>query len=155
HGRVEIIAHERTTGASHVFTADHAIVTIPPHLLTEIDLDVSRDVKAALASFTPDTANKIGFDSPRFWERDGIYGGWSFLDDVTQMVGYPSGGLHRTRGLLLACYNRGLIGRRFAAKPLDEQIAIARAAVAHLHPGHEQDLTNPAVVNWSKVPYSF
>ncbi len=152
--RAEVVARDRASGAQRTFTADVAIVTIPPHILARIDITLAKDVKAALASFTPDHANKIGFEAPRFWEQDGIYGGISFLDDEAQMAMYPSGGLHQAHGVLIGTYNRGLVGKAFAAKPVAAQIAATRAAIAHIHPGHDADLTKAAVVNWSKVPFN-
>jgi monoamine oxidase len=70
------------------------------------------------------------------------------------MVMYPSGGIHQPRGVLIGCYNRGLLGEAFAAKPIAEQVAAARAAIAAIHPGQDRDLISAAVVNWNKVPFS-
>ncbi len=152
--RVDVIGREIAKGGLQTFSADVAIVTIPPHLLAQIDSTLPKDVKAALASFAPDYANKIGFEAPRFWEADGIYGGLSFLDDETQMAMYPSGGLNQPRGVLIGAYNRGVVGEAFAAKTIADQIAATRRALAHIHPGHDADLVNAAVVNWNKVPFN-
>ncbi len=73
-----------------------------------------------------DFSNKIGFDAPRFWEKQQIYGGISFVGGETSLVWYPSNGLHTARGMLLACYGSGPHAKGFAERPLEEQIAIAR-----------------------------
>jgi monoamine oxidase len=41
-----------------------------------------------------------------------------------------------------------------AALPLAAQLALSRAAIEGLHPGHGHELEKPMAVAWSKVPYS-
>ncbi|MBS0297649.1 MAG: FAD-dependent oxidoreductase [Proteobacteria bacterium] len=151
---VSVAWRDRASGARRVTEADFAVVTIPFNILARIDNDFDAPVRAALAQTEPGYSNKIGFDAPRFWERQEIYGGISWVGGETNMVWYPSNGMRTARGLLLACYASGAVAKRFAERPIAEQIAIARAAVGHLHPGHEADLSNPAVINWSKIPFS-
>lgn len=153
-GGVAVAWRDRQSGARQVVQSDYAVVTIPLNILAKIDNNFDKPVKAAIASVPYDYANKIGFDAPRFWEKQQIYGGISFVGGETNLVWYPSNGLHAERGMLLACYGVGPDAKVFAGRPLEEQIAIARNAVGHLHPGHEADLSNPAVVNWSKIPFN-
>lgn len=151
---VQIAYRDRASGAARRVEADYAIITIPLALLARIDNDFDKDVQAAIASVPNDFSNKIGFDAPRFWEKEQIYGGLSFVGGETGLVWYPSNGLHSPRGMLLACYGSGPRAEAFARRPLPEQIAMARHVVGRLHPGHEADLTNPVVVNWSKIPFN-
>ena len=151
---VAVAWRDRKSGAQQVTQADYAIVTIPLNILSRIDNNFDKPVKAAIASVPYDYSNKIGFDAPRFWEKQQIYGGISFVGGETNLVWYPSNGLHTERGMLLACYGSGPGAKIFAARPLGEQIAIASGVVGRLHPGHEGDLSNPAVVNWSKIPFN-
>ncbi|MES3026709.1 MAG: flavin monoamine oxidase family protein [Pseudomonadota bacterium] len=151
---VKITYRDRVSGKTQVVEGDYTIITLPLALLAKIDNNFSKDVKAAVASVPNDFSNKIGFDSPRFWEKEQIYGGISFVGGDTSLVWYPSNGLHTARGMLLACYGSGPRAEAFAKRPLNEQIAIARNVVGKVHPGHEGKLTNPVVVNWSKIPYN-
>ena len=153
-GAVTVAWRDRASGAQRTLQADFAVVTIPHNLLARIDSNFDPAVKAAIAEVPYGYSNKIGFDAPRFWEQQQIYGGISWVGGETNMVWYPSNGLHTARGLLLACYASGDVARSFAARPMAEQIAIARTAVAHLHPGHEAELSRPAVINWSKIPFN-
>ncbi|MDP3385458.1 MAG: FAD-dependent oxidoreductase [Phenylobacterium sp.] len=141
-------------GARRTVLADHAIITIPLAILTGIENDFSPAVKTAVGSVPNAFSNKIGFESPRFWEKSQIYGGISWVGGDTSLIWYPSNGLHTERGMLLACYGSGPRAEGFAALPLEAQIAAARAAVGRVHPGHEGELTKPVVVNWSKIPFS-
>ncbi|PZQ60614.1 MAG: hypothetical protein DI570_13955 [Phenylobacterium zucineum] len=151
---VAVTWRDRTNGAVEVLQADYAIVTIPLNVLAKIDNNFDKPVKAAIAGVPYDFSNKIGFDSPRFWEKQQIYGGISFVGGETSLVWYPSNGLHTPRGMLLACYGSGLPAKAFATKSLQDQIAVARGVIGRLHPGHEAELSAPAVVNWSKIPFN-
>ncbi|MBL8771360.1 MAG: FAD-dependent oxidoreductase [Phenylobacterium sp.] len=153
-GAVAVTWRDRVRGTTETAQADFAVVTLPLNILAGVESNFDKPVKAAIAGVPHDYSNKIGFDAPRFWEKDQIYGGISFVGGETNLVWYPSNGLHTARGMLLACYGSGRAAKGFAARPIDEQIAIARGVVARLHPGHEADLSAPAVVNWSKIPFN-
>ncbi|MFC3079134.1 flavin monoamine oxidase family protein [Phenylobacterium terrae] len=151
---VTVVYRERASGAEKAVRADFAIATLPLNILAKIDSDFDPAVRKALATPIAVSTNKIGFEAPRFWERQQIYGGISFVGGETSLVWYPSNDLHSARGLLLACYAAGPPATRFAQRPIAEQIEIAKGVVARLHPGHETALSNPAVINWSKIPFS-
>jgi monoamine oxidase len=151
---VTVAYRERASGAEKAVQADFAIATLPLNILAKIDADFDPAVVKAMAGAYNVHTNKIGFEAPRFWEREEIYGGISFVGGETSLVWYPSNDLHSAKGVLLACYAAGPPATRFAQRPLAEQIAIARGVVARLHPGHETELSRPAVVNWSKIPFS-
>ena len=151
---VTVHYRDKASGATRVATADYLVSTIPFPVLATIDTDFPAPVKGAIAGVEYDYSNKIGFDSPRFWEADQIYGGISFVGGPTGLVWYPSNGLFSERGMLLACYGSGRSAGEFQKLPLTEQIAVARGVVEKLHPGHGKDLSQPVVVNWHKIPYS-
>jgi monoamine oxidase len=145
---------DRRTGALKQITGDQLVITIPLALLAEIDTDFAPDVKAAIASVPNDHSNKIGFEAPRFWERQQIYGGISFVGGETNLIWYPSADLHSDRGMLLACYGSGPPAATAAARPLADQIAMAKKMVGTVHPGDEASLSHPVVINWSKIPFN-
>lgn len=151
---VTVVYRDRASGAETAVRADFAIATLPLNILAKIDADFDPAVRKALATPIAVSTNKIGFEAPRFWERQEIYGGISFVGGETSLVWYPSNDLHSARGLLLACYAAGPPATRFAQRPLSEQIEIAKGVIARLHPGHENALSRPAVINWSKIPFS-
>lgn len=153
-GGVAVAYRDRVSGVSQVVSADYAIVTIPLNILTKIDTNFAPDIKKAVASVPGDYSNKIGFESVRFWEKQQIYGGISFVGGDTNLVWYPSNNMHAEKGMLLACYGSGPRAKGFAERPLEEQVAIARGVVGGLHPGHEAELTKPVVVNWNKIPFN-
>ena len=153
-GGVEVAYRDRASGVVTDVAADYLVCTIPFPVLTGIDANFSRPVAQAIAAVRYDYSNKIAFEAPRFWEKDQIYGGISFVGGPTSLIWYPSARLHSERGMLLACYASGEPAAEFQKRPVAEQIAFARAVVDRVHPGHGQDLVNGLAVNWHKVPFS-
>jgi len=151
---VTVTWRDRRSGKEQAVTADFSIVTVPLAVLARIDTNFEGEVTQAIAAVGYDHANKVGFEAPRFWERRQIYGGLSFVGGETNLVWYPTNGMHTERGMLLAAYAYGAPAEAFAARPIAEQIEIARGAVEALHPGHGRELETPVVVNWNKVPFS-
>lgn len=151
---VVVQAIERASGTARMFQADYCVCTIPFPVLAKIDADFAKPVAAAIAGVVYDNSNKVAFEAPRFWEREQIYGGISFVGGETSLIWYPSNGLHSARGMILGCYSSGEAGAKFVRHSVPEQIAMARAAIERTHPGHGDDCVNGVAVNWIKVPYS-
>jgi monoamine oxidase len=151
---VEVNFIDKASGAARTVKADYCVCTIPFPVLSKIDANFAKPVATAIASVVYDNSNKVAFEAPRFWEREQIYGGISFVGGETQLIWYPSTGLHSERGMILGCYSSGEAGAKFVKHSIAEQIAIARAAIEKTHPGHGNDCVNPLAVNWIKVPYS-
>ncbi|GGE96623.1 flavin monoamine oxidase family protein [Sphingomonas prati] len=151
---VSVVYRDTASDVAETVDADYMICTIPFPVLGKIDTDFSPRVKAAIAGVVYDHSNKVAFEAPRFWERDQIYGGISFVGGPTSLVWYPSAGLHSERGMLLGCYASGAKAAEFQRRPIAEQIAFSRDVIERLHPGHGKDLVNGIAVNWHKVPFS-
>ena len=150
-----VVYRDKPSGAVQTVEGDYLICTIPFPVLAKIKTDFSPKVKQAIAGVVYDHSNKVGFDAPRFWEKeDQIYGGISFVGGETGLVWYPSTGLFSPRGMLLGCYASGTQAAAFEKRPIAEQIEYSRGMVEKLHPGHGKDLINGVAVNWHKIPYN-
>jgi monoamine oxidase len=154
HNGVTIAMKDTASGAKSALKADYVICTIPLTILSKIANNFDKPVKAAIASVKYDHSNKVAFESPRFWEKEQIYGGISFVGGETNMVWYPSWGLHSDKAVLVACYSSGVPGEKFAKHSVAEQIAMSAAVVERLHPGKSKEMSQPIVVNWTKIPYN-
>ncbi|WP_205691968.1 flavin monoamine oxidase family protein [Caulobacter soli] len=150
----EVAIRDRRTGAARRLGADYLVVTVPLPVLAKIQSDLPAPVKAAVAGAVYDHASKVAFDAPRFWEAQQIYGGLSFVGGETTLVWYPSTGFHTPRGLLVGAYTVGAAAKTFQARSFDQQIALTRAAVDKLHPGHGQDLAAPLVIDWNRQAFN-
>ncbi len=148
----------RVEHRSGVTLADYAVVTLPAHLLAKIPNDFSPAKQAALKNVPYLRSAKVAFDSPRFWEDEGIYGGNAWTDRLNENVMYPSSGFGQERGVLVGAYVAGWTNRgnpdQFVAKPIAEQIRISRESIEALHPGKSRLLGDGIAVNWGQVPFS-
>ena len=141
-----------------VTQADYAVVTLPAHLLARIPNDFSPAKQAALKGVRYLRSAKVAFDSPRFWEDEGIYGGNAWTDRLNENVMYPSSGFGQERGVLVGAYVAGWTNQGnpdlFVSKPIPEQIRISAGSIEALHPGKSRLLGEGVAVNWGQVPWS-
>ena len=139
--------------------ADYCICTVPALILERIPNDFSGAKKSALKGIEYLQSAKVAFEAPRFWERDdAIYGGLGWTDRLNENIIYPSHGFNAERGVLVGAYVGGwthpYTPKAFVAKPIAEQISIARASVEAMHPGRGRELGSGLAINWGQVRYS-
>jgi len=154
------VVYSSADGAMSRIDADFCICTLPVAILRNIPNDFSNATRQAIDGWSMVTQYKIGWQSPRFWEREyNIYGGISFLNQTVDLVWYPSDRLFSSYGVLIAGFNVELDE---AGKPTDfgrlgsiaAKLTASRASVEKLHPGHGKELTKPIYVSWPSIPYS-
>jgi monoamine oxidase len=140
------------------FDADHCICTLPLNLLARIPADFSPAKQAAIRDNPYLASTKVGFESPRFWEEEGIYGGLAWTDRPNENLFYPSDGWHSDKGVLVTAYASGWTGpnhpAEFAAMSHEERFRVCAASVEALHPGKSRLLTRPVTVCWPLTPWS-
>ena len=102
-GSVDVVYREH--GKRKQMSADYCLNCIPMHLLSGIPNNFPADYSGAFTAVGRGKLVKLGLQaSERFWEREQIYGGISWTaQDITQ-IWYPSHGIHRKKGVLLAAY---------------------------------------------------
>ena len=142
-----------------VTRGDYCICTLPLPALARIPNDFSAAKRAAMVGVPYLLSAKVAFESSRFWERDdAIYGGLGWTDRLNENVIYPSHGFNSARGVLVGAYVGGWTHpdtpKAFVAKPIAEQIAIARGSVEAMHPGRSHLLGPGLAINWGQVRYS-
>ncbi len=141
-----------------VVDADYCICTLPLPLLQKVPADFSPAKQAAIKDNPYLISTKVGFESRRFWEDEGIYGGLAWTDRLNENLFYPSGGWHSDKGVLVAAYSSGWTGpnheAQFAALSHEDRFRVCRESVEALHPGRSRELTRPITVAWSLTPWS-
>ena len=143
-------------GASHTLEADYCVCALPLTILKRIPNDFSADVKAAIKEVTYDSAYKVAWESPRFWETDRhIYGGLSFLvNDPISVVWYPSWGMFTERGVVISGYSIEN-GTAFGKLPSKQaKLDASRGAMEKLHPGFSQQMEKPVYMSWGQIPWN-
>jgi monoamine oxidase len=152
---VNIVYRDGKSGKIQAAAADYCLCTIPLKVLTAITNDFSPDYKSAIAQVEYGNSVKVAWQSRRFWESEyQIYGGLSFVKGPTNVVWYPSAGMHSDRGILLGAYSYGSGADDMSALHLNELTGLTRTIVDGLHPGHGKDLEHPMAIAWGKVPYT-
>ena len=138
--------------------ADYCICTLPVNLLARIPNDFSAAKQSAMKDIAYVPAVKVAFESRRFWEEEGIYGGVGWTDAISENVLYPSGGWHRDKGVLVAAYVAGWTGQdhpeKFTALSHEERFRICREVIGRMHPGRAGELTRPVTVSWGLTRWS-
>jgi monoamine oxidase len=136
--------------------ADWCVCTIPLSILSQLPVDVSGPMKAAIDAVPYAASVKIGLQfKRRFWEEDeAIYGGISFTDLPIQQIAYPSTGFNGTgRGVLLGAYLfGGPNAYEFTSMTPAERIARAVEFGAKIHPQYRAEFENGVAVAWHRMP---
>lgn len=143
-------------GATHEIQADYCICALPLTILKRIPNDFSPRIQSAIAASHYDSAYKIAWESPRFWETErNIYGGLSFLvNDPVSVVWYPSWGLFTDRGVVISGYSVEN-GTDFGKLPsMQAKLDASRNAMEKLHPGLAHQMEKPVYMSWGQVPWN-
>ncbi len=148
----------KAPASPQVAKADWCVCTIPLSILSQIPIDASARMKAAIDAVPYMSAVKVGLQfKRRFWEEDdAIYGGISYTDLPIRQIAYPNTGFNRGgRGVLLGAYIfEGANAYEFAAMAPAERVARAVALGASLHPQYPAEYENGVAVAWQRVPFT-
>lgn len=157
HG-VKVMYEDMAGGGTHVEEADYCICTIPLSILSQLDIQVSGSMKAAINAVPYLSSVKIGLEfDRRFWEEDEqIYGGISFTDQEIGQVAYPSHGFFSSgSAVLLGGYMFGNPeAYDFAGRTPEQRISAALAQGAVLHPQYAGSYRSGVAVAWSRMPWT-
>jgi monoamine oxidase len=155
---VSVVYEDRATHEQNVEArADWCICTIPLSVLSQIDMDVSPAMQAAISAVPYAAAAKVGLQfRRRFWEEDErIYGGISYTDLPIRMIGYPATGYFgRGKGVLLGAYNFGPYAFEFTALDPQERVRKAVEYGTQIHPQYAQEFESGVGVGWHRVPWT-
>ncbi len=157
-GGVTVTYTDVASGAVETARADYCVCTIPLGILSQIEVDCSAGLKAAIDAVPYSNSVKIGLEmATRFWEEENaIYGGISFTDRPISMISYPSGGLHSSGpGVILGAYTFGPASYKFAGMTPEQRVQTALEMGSVFHPGkYKEQFTAGASVAWSRVPFT-
>jgi monoamine oxidase len=138
--------------------ADWCVCTIPLSILSQLPVDVSASMKAAIDAVPYSASVKIGLQfRRRFWEEDeAIYGGISYTDLPILQIAYPNTGFNSTgRGVLLGAYIfGGPNAYEFTSMSPAERIAQAVELGSKIHPQYRAEFENGVAVAWHRMPYT-
>ena len=154
---VSVTWRDRASGEARQSRADWCLCTIPLSVLSQIEMNVSRGMAAAINAVPYAAALKIGLQfRRRFWEEDdAIYGGISYTDLPISMIGYPAHGyLGIGSDVLLGAYSFGAYAYEFTALEPAERVRRAVTYGAQLHPQYPAEFETGVAVGWHRVPWT-
>lgn len=140
---------------TQTIAADYCVCAMPLNITRDIDTDFSPEIRQVLDGVTYDSAYKIAWQAPRFWESEyAIYGGLSYLRQTVGVIWYPSAKCFSSEGIVVAGYGVEN-GSAFGKLPsVQAKLDASRQAIELLHPGHGKDLTKPVYISWGYIPYN-
>ena len=144
-------------GEAQTAHADYCVCTIPLPVLSQLDVQVSPGMQAAIAAVYYASSVKIGLEfKRRFWEEDEqIYGGITFTDLPISVMSYPSHGYFSPGpAVVLGGYMFGPAAYDFAGMEPAERVRAAIAQGAQIHKQYPAEFSNGVGVAWSRMPWT-
>jgi monoamine oxidase len=138
--------------------ADWCVCALPLTILSQLPINVSGRMKAAIDAVPYASAVKFGLQfKRRFWEEDEhIFGGITYTDLPIRQIGYPSAGFNSGgKGVLLGGYTfDGPNSYEFTAMAPAERVRRAVEFGAEIHPQYRAEFENGVSVAWHRVPFT-
>jgi monoamine oxidase len=145
-------------GAVQQIRADWCVCTLPLTILSQLPINVSAAMKAAIDAVPYAASVKFGLQfSRRFWEEDEyIFGGISYTNLPIRQISYPSAGINAGgKGVLLGGYTfDGANSYEFTAMPPAERVRRAVEQGAQIHPQYRDTFENGVAVAWDRSPFT-
>jgi monoamine oxidase len=96
------VTYSDGSGVAQTINADYCICAMPLTIARTLDADFSAPIRAILDSVQYDSAYKIAWEAPRFWEKEAnIFGGISYLQQDVDLVWYPSARFFSEKGIVI------------------------------------------------------
>lgn len=157
HGVTVTWEDRQQPGATASESADWCVCTLPLSILSQIPINVSAPMQAAIRAVPYDASVKIGLQfKRRFWEEDEqIYGGISYTDTPIAKISYPSTDYGKAgKGVLLGAYVWGPNAYEFTAMSPAERVSKAVEYGSQLHHQYPAEFENGIAVGWHRVPWT-
>lgn len=155
HGVSVFYVDAKHPGTTLKARADWCICTIPLSILSQLPINVSAPMAAAIGAVPYAATVKVGLQfKRRFWEEDeSIYGGITSTDLPINNISYPSSDFNsKGKGVLLGGYMWGLSAYEFTAMTPEERIRRTVEYGSQIHPQYKTEFDNGIAVAWHRSP---
>lgn len=145
------------TGKTTQASADWCVCTIPLSILSQMEVQVSKEMKEAIAAVPYETGFKAGLQfKRRFWEEDDrIFGGLTFTSSPLRNISYPMPGMNRGgKGVLLGAYTFGPDSYKLSAMEPKERLDLVLHYGRQIHPQYDKEFEHGISVGWHRVPWA-
>lgn len=138
-------------GERRQIRADYCFNCIPTHLVTGLDHNFPAEYVRALKYVRRGEAYKAAFQAKeRFWEKQDIYGGITWMNNRSQQIWYPTAGIHRQKGVVLAAYDYGG-GMYHTRMSQRERLESHLADGEKVHPDYRNLVEKGVTVGWHRM----
>jgi monoamine oxidase len=138
-------------GVPQTITADYCFNCIPAHFMAGIEHNLPGDYMQAMKYIRRGEAIKGAFQAKeRFWEKEEIYGGISWTSAPIRQLWYPSHGIHKEKGVILAAYDFGN-GGEYTRMSQAERVEWLLKGGEKLHPNYRQLVEKPITIAWHRM----
>ena len=136
---------------SHSLEADYCFNCIPTHLMVGIDHNFPSEYVDAMKYIRRGDAYKASFQAKeRFWEKEDIYGGISWMANKSNQLWYPSHGIHKNKGIILAAYDYAG-SNNFTEMRQEERIETHLADGEKVHSDYRNLVEKPITIAWHRM----
>lgn len=138
-------------GTRQTLQADYCLNCIPTHLMVGIEHNFPGDYVKAMKYVRRGEAYKAAFQAKeRFWEKEDIYGGISWMNNPSGQIWYPTSGIHKPKGVILAAYDYG--GGMYHTKMTQEERIEAHLKDGEkIHPNYRNLVEKPITIGWHRM----
>jgi monoamine oxidase len=155
---VEVTYKDTKSDKVRTVKGDYVISTIPLAVMSQINSNLSDEMKDAMKSTSTNPACKMGLQmNRRFWEEDEmIYGGVTRTDiPGHSQISYPSSGLFGQKGVLLGLYAIGGTSIPVSNMSIAKRVEFALECGQKIHPQYRESFSGEAMsVAWHKMKYA-
>ncbi len=148
---------DTATGETGTTSADWCVCTIPPPVLSQIELQAGDPMLQAIRAVPMNGQVKIGLEMRRrFWEDDySIYGGHSFTDQAISLISYPNDNMFKDGpAVLLGAFASGAGAFQLAGMTPEQRIEMALEQGSVFHPAeYRREYANGVSIAWSRMPW--
>ena len=152
------VSYEDSNKPSKTLTekADYCVCTIPLSILSQMKINVSAPMKAAIDAVPYEASVKVGLQfKRRFWEEQDIYGGITYTNTPISTIGYPNTDYGKAgKGVLLGAYIWGRNAYEFTSMSPKGRIDAALKYGEMIHPEYKKEFENGVAVGWHRVPWT-
>ncbi len=138
-------------GAPQTIVADYCFNCIPAHFMSGIEHNFPAEYVHAMKYIRRGEAMKAAFQAKeRFWEKEEIYGGISWVNSPIRQLWYPSHGIHKDKGVILAAYDFGG-GMNFTRMTQEQRVEMLLTQGEKVHPNYRQLVEKPITIAWHRM----
>jgi len=141
----------RYKGMENSIKADYCLNCIPTHLMSGITHNFPREYTDAMLYVRRGEAYKSAYQAKeRFWEKEDIYGGISWVNQPIRQIWYPPHGMFKEKGVILSSYDFGG-GMHFTRLSQEERIEAAISQGEKVHADYRKYVEKGITIAWNRM----